>query len=288
MSKQKYNNPKTITIMAAATVGGVTFAGWNIRNSMASPSPPTAATASVHPSDSAARSAASSHQTEGASAPLDRVNTASAAQTEDELSPLADPFVPLPEMARSAVISTSPPAPAHTETAVVSPLPSFPMGRTGMLSAVPFGQAPGNAPTAPALESMSEPKLVGTLFGDRPSAVFSTDKKLTVVPVGGKLGVWKVVAVNHDSVSVKGPRGTLRLKLGSSQGLLPMMRDTSVPVSSSIQARSYVSSLVVTAFDPAPPVDKTPIEPKAYPLFPPKSAPPADDGPISKETITKP
>ncbi len=284
MSNQKYNNPKTITIMAAAATAGISLAVWSVHNAMA---PPPAAPAPAAPVKPASPTVEASARSEGSVAATDKIIIASATPSEDSLSLGADPFVPFPVTIPAPIpAAAAAGSSAGSSVASVTPLPSFQTSRAGSLTAIPFGQA-GNAPVAPPIQLLPDPELVGTLLGDRPCAVFRTVKKLTVVPVGGRLGDWMVVSVSHDSVSVKSPKGTLRLVMGLNKPQRPM-RDTEEPIPSTLQARTYVPSREMTAFDTDTSAGKTSEEHHADPLFPPESAPPSEATPPTEDTLTNP
>ena len=69
----------------------------------------------------------------------------------------------------------------------------------------------------PAALIEKDPELVGTLLGGRPSAVLRTEKQLATVPVGGKLGSWKVVSVNHGEAVLRTGSRTIHLGVSSRQ-----------------------------------------------------------------------
>jgi hypothetical protein len=96
-----------------------------------------------------------------------------------------------------------------------------------------------------APEAPKEPELVGTLLGDRPSAVFRGAKQLAVVPVGGRFGDWKVQAVRHGEAIVKSGTRTVRLDVngGSASGIAVRWEEApAAPKGSSRQRRQVVEA----------------------------------------------
>src|SRR5258708_31736963 len=66
---------------------------------------------------------------------------------------------------------------------------------------------------APA--DLAPPTLVGTMLGDRPSALFRSGDKVASVPMGSKMGSWRVIAVDQGEVTVQRAKQIVRLSVNT-------------------------------------------------------------------------
>lgn len=212
MSKQNRDNPKNIALMSVAAVAGVGFAVWNISNTLA---PPPAASKTPEP---ASVPKEKTQATACVASSAEPNKPTSVESSEADLALNADPFVPLPEI-----------APKETLVPVPTPRMGLPtelpnLQRVGYRvtgNNLPSIGLPGAAPSGSASPSPNTeveappPVLVGTLLGERPCAVFRADQQLSIIPIGGKFGAWKVVSVNHGGVVVKNSKRTMRLGIGT-------------------------------------------------------------------------
>jgi hypothetical protein len=236
---KKPANPQTVAMMAVGATAAVGFAVWNGMRSLAPPAPveprPT-----LDPTTPAGGSASAKGAERASGAPPkngepghDGLADGSFNVSEDSLAPTADPFTPLSP-------SVSPPQQMAQGAPGSTPLPGFggngnrgptvmPAGtgagalaqtRGGSANSLPFlGGAPPLtvAPRMPAPPPiLKEPELVGTLLGERPSAVFRAENHLVMVPVGAKFQGWRLIAVEHGEAVVRGSGKTLRLSIGLS------------------------------------------------------------------------
>ena len=139
---------------------------------------------------------------------------------------MADPFRPLAlPAAPAAVAKASPATPAPVVAAGapatagpgarggpgLSPLPPARPGLPLMAAAPPVRSV---VPPAAAPRPAAPPTLVGTILGERPSAVFQQDARIRVVPLGTRLGPWKVISVSLDGAVVAGAGRTVGLRIG--------------------------------------------------------------------------
>jgi hypothetical protein len=114
---------------------------------------------------------------------------------------------------------TAPMQAARVETVLPGLMPGtlfFGNGSPKESSVTPLPAAKVNA-AAPNLSppaSMKPLELVGTMLGDRPSAVFRGESRLITVPVGGAYDGWTVVSVDHGEAVVQYHRDMVRLRLG--------------------------------------------------------------------------
>jgi hypothetical protein len=164
----------------------------------------------------------------GMSATAPGTVVASAPGGEASLAPSADPFVAIP--GPPAQRQTAPVAPT-VQAAPQNSGRSGPLISGGTVQPLPPFQAPGT--TGPMVVTKVEaevPDLVGTMLGDRPTAVFRSDKELRSVPVGGRFHGWKVVSVRHGEVIVKNGTRTETLGVGSGHaGSIALHWDESSP-----------------------------------------------------------
>jgi hypothetical protein len=214
MSPKKKASPATVAAMGGAALAAVGFAGWNIVQAV-SPAPAAAPAAPPALPESRPAEGAPSpvRDTSGApSTPAAPKEAASAGDTAENLAVDANPFAPLPAKA----VSQNAPGPV-----VLPAAPLGPLGGPQRMGAPAFGTpflpaGPQARPAPPAEEK--EPQLVGTLLGERPSAVFRMDKVLSVVPEGASLGSWKVISVAQGGAVIKNARRTLTLSVGAGGG----------------------------------------------------------------------
>lgn len=250
MRNKKRDNPVTVVIMAVAVVAVVWFGYQNIMNSIAPPPPTPKESLQLKPvpalggketdrSPEAAATSPGAPTTASATAggPVAPPTSAPApAQTagldEATLAPEADPFAPLYPSEFASATRTPPAAsafstrrlpdvrtwPHQTVPPSGAPPALVPTGDGApMASGLPgLGPAPVRAigsPTPMPLEA-KEPELVGTMLGDRPSAVFRTEKALSVVAVGERFGLWRVIAVHHGGAVLRSSGREIRLVVG--------------------------------------------------------------------------
>jgi hypothetical protein len=225
----KAASPQTIAALSIGAVAALGFAGWTISNALGPSTPPaTPLTASAAPGTPTAAPTTPGTTAAAPSTPAPTsVGTVlepsggtpgrSPAASEAMLAPSADPFIALPPLAgaqtdRKAVAMTSP-APAALGNALrtVPGLKGFASpASTQSYSLVP---TPHAVPSPPAVAA--EIELVGTLLGNRPSAVFRTEQKMVTVPVGATFAGWKVLSVQHGEAVVWSAAGKLRLTVGT-------------------------------------------------------------------------
>jgi hypothetical protein len=248
--------------MGGAALAAVGFAGWNIMRTV-SPAPAAApVTPPVLPANRPAEGAATPAR-DTAGAPADSAaptaaavskETASNADDPANMAVDANPFAPLPAKAVSQTVpgpvvlpaGSAPSAPQAAPLAFPGglPRPGMPAFGSSLLAAAAAQTRP-----APPVEE-KEPQLVGTLLGERPSAVFRMDKLLSVVPEGASIGTWKVISVGQGSAVIKSARRTLTLSVGSGGGSVMM---TEKPVSQATRPASVLASAFSVTSDLARP-----------------------------------
>ena len=270
--KPKSSPPKTVAALIAGIIFVLAFAVWNISRSV-SPAPPASPSVSTAPA-----AVVPGAVVPGAVVPIAMAGTAAplagTAGAEAFLAPMADPFRPLPLPAQSAVpvasakASPAPPAgaaapgtppaagPGVRGVPGLSPLPparpgqmlaatAFPSGPVAPLSAK-LGAAPKPA-TAP--KPAAAPMLVGTILGDRPSAVFQQGEHLRVVPLGARLGPWRVISVSHGGAVVADAGRKVGLHIGVGQAAA-LMEEAAPPEGA--MASSDVPAATGPAHSPGP------------------------------------
>ncbi len=205
MKKQNSNNPKTIALMMTATVGSLGFAASNITHAF-STTPSEVSQASVE-------DPASTPDTPQDSAALQSGSKNNHAPAESELAVDCDPFMPLPRSAIQSENANSALNPGRMSQMAPAMIQSRDMS-PGILSLAPLESA-ASAISNSASDSPtnSTPELVGTLNGKKPCAVFRSDSKLAVVPLGASIGNWKVTAVSHSSVTIESGKHVVQLTL---------------------------------------------------------------------------
>lgn len=248
MSKNNQASPQKVAALAVGSVGAIGLAYWSISNAMAPPPAPPPAPAPTAPSNLQGNvsSPATAAPNQSAQATTPAVERATAS-TETTLSPEADPFAPLvqppPQPAPNSTLASSSPTPGGSPSGMSAGpiLPTIAPASSGMRPpsnlqvrpmSVPGPLPPTQVAATQPTPAMVLPDLVGTLLGERPSAVFRLDKQLVLVPVGNTIAGWKVVSVEQGEATVKRTGQSLRLVVGS-VGLSQMARgsDADAPAS---------------------------------------------------------
>jgi hypothetical protein len=230
MSNKRQDDPKKIAALSAGIVVAVGFAGWSINNALnpparaedRTPNLPAAAADTGSPSEEtavapAAGAAAPAQAEEGLDGTMGSVTVSRPAggvvlPPEAVMAADVDPFTPLPPVVA--------PEPARPEPGVVLASSGAGGQRTGgwreesgpgwLPPAGPAG-APDVAIRAVVRAPEPAPKLMGTLLGDRPSAVFAGDRAMEVVPIGQTIGSWRVIKVEHGRVVLRHGKMTRHL-----------------------------------------------------------------------------
>ena len=137
-----------------------------------------------------------------------------------EVAPDADPFTELaipgqaPPSVSSAGVrsggpaSTSLPSGAGPVVRVgppPMPLPGpNPSNRTNRVPILPdAGTRPFPGVPGPPVVQPHEPRIVGTMLGEIPSAVVSVGENVVIARVGDSIGEWKVIAISHSRVRLR-------------------------------------------------------------------------------------
>lgn len=226
MSTKKAASPQTVAALAVGSVGALGLAYWSISSALSpgrpggSPAAPVTANPPPGPTLS-----------DPSTATAQRALRTASTGAESTLSPESNPFAPISRPAAitaqrsAAAAGTPPPAAGQGPTLpTISPTPAG-LSAVPNLQAMPMG-SPGTAPSsrpaftppsmaqAPAV--VKQPELVGTLLGDQPSGVFQADKQLVIVPVGGVIDGWRVVAVDQGEATVRMGKHSLRVLVGGS------------------------------------------------------------------------
>ncbi|MCW3097136.1 MAG: hypothetical protein JWL77_2754 [Chthonomonadaceae bacterium] len=229
----KAASPATIAALGLGAIAALGFAGWTISNALGgSPPAPVSAPASTPaaaagtataPAGSAPVISASSTPGSAVSEPARDTSMRSPLASEATLAPSADPFIALPArpdpQAAQKAATAQAAANAANAAAIrnvaqnMSPLPNF----SGALKGPPYPGSPvGTMPVGAPPPAPKEIELVGTLLGNRPSAVFIADQKMVTVPVNGTFAGWKVIRVQHGEAVVTSAGRMLRLNVGMS------------------------------------------------------------------------
>lgn len=194
MSNKAADNPQKIVLLAGATVIALGVAGWQVVKAMQPPTPTV--TVSVVPS------AAGAAKTDGSDL---TANSRDSSHTEAVLAMNADPFYP--RLTPPAAVRITAPTQPGGNTAI-SPGPT-PPPLPPVIGPV-FGAPPQ------AVRKPVPPVLLGTLLGEKSSAVFRDGQGVKIVPVGQKYGAWRVVSVDHGDAILRTDHFTVRLAVGDS------------------------------------------------------------------------
>lgn len=292
------NNQKTRPAALAALIAGcclaVGFAAWSITRAMNPPAPATSTTTTA-----TTGTAAPAPLDLAGPAPLTPAQQRRAASGDAALAPHADPFGLLPEPTR-AVAAVRPPALPPLATAgrggsrpPVLPAVSWPGGPGDLPPMRPIpalggpGPAfgPGRSPRPPDVRVLpAKPDLIGTLLGAQPSAVFRSGGQFTVVPVGGAVGGWRLISVEHGGVVVRSGKETVRILIGGDKPDGIVTAESQPPA---VPALSPTAPLAPpTQEQPARPAPKP--DPKAAPPQVPPSQPVAGMNPPALDAVTAP
>jgi len=305
MNKKK-TSPATIAGLAGAAVAAAGFAVWNINRALSGPgaappvSQPHPASDAAHGTDGAnteankpaaetggarpeASAAAPGATVDPRAVEAPQTRQASAAiRSEAGMAPRTDPFRPLPETEPKPVVSIHPPPPQNTRAKQAPPLPYV-----GARPTPPaFPKAAEQLQPPPKLEA---PELAGTLLGDQPSAVFREERSLVLVPVGGRVGAWKVVSVTYDGAVVKHGQEFRRLAVGGSRAPIT----PGVPRGGATSAAPPMVEVQPSPAEPMaaaePPAQKVSMResqsaPAATPAAPPMTAPDPEPKPEPQVT----
>lgn len=234
--KPKSSPPKTVAALIAGIIFVLAFAVWNISRSVSPAAPAAPSVVAVAPSPAPTPVTPFA----GSATAVLGANARPAAGSEASLAPAADPFTPLAKGpgvsadTTGSTASTAAPRPAQVASAAgpdisIKPMPgvgtSSPV-RPGGVGAVrvppaamgtlpPGASLAGNAPATQV--TRRPPLLVGTILGDHPSAVFQESAHMAVVPLGAKVGPWKVIAVGQGSAVVVTATRKVRLHVGAAR-----------------------------------------------------------------------
>jgi hypothetical protein len=260
MNNTQKSSPATVAALIGGCCLAVGFAAWNITRAM-SPAAPPAETAPT-----AKENTAPVPLELAGPPPLTPAQERRMASGEAALAPHADPFAQIPDPPPVAAASRAPGLPPLATASTGGRLPTLPAvswpggpGELPPIRPIPALGAPGPAGTTWPRQAQSprqlppKPELVGTLLGDRPSAVFRSGGKLTVVSISETVGGWRLLTVEHGGVVIRSGNETARILLGGER-----------------------SSGIVTAVSkpPAPPA----LSPTA-PLAPPQPSAPEQPSP---------
>jgi len=209
--KKKQTSPGTIGLMIVGIVAALGFAVWQVTSAMGpgpAPAKPAGPTTAAAPATGPGTTAATA-----ATAPTaDKPQVSSNADAT--LNPNADPFTPLATPPAPVQNNAAPIQRAVVNAAAGTPY-KVPENNQGRLPSF-TGVKPMTIPNTNNIVNLApEPELVGTLLGDRPSAVFKADNAgLAVVPKGATLHGWKVIDVQHGSALVKNNGVQVKLVVG--------------------------------------------------------------------------
>lgn len=246
MSPLAPSQRKRIPLLAAGAATALVFAAWNVHRALEPP------LRNIPKGDSLGRVSAeveralplpAGEETPSAADPMAPAPKTSAIRqvAEENLSPDANPFVPLPGGGQAGEQFVTAATPRYEAMAQLPPPAYIPASPTLMRLATSMvttppkrdrragrpvvsirsAQAQAEMPSAPVLPTVppalaapvavqpaparpeAPPSLTGTLLGDQPSAVFLVDGNLTIVPAGGIVGGWQVLTVSHGQVMLK-------------------------------------------------------------------------------------
>ncbi|HOM82504.1 MAG TPA: hypothetical protein PLZ94_12015 [Armatimonadota bacterium] len=282
MSNTQKSSPATIAALIAGCCLAVGFAAWNITRAMR-PAAPPADTASTAKEDTAPVPLELAGPP-----PLTPAQERRMASGETALAPHADPFVQLPDPPAVAATSRPPSLPPlATASTGGSQLPTLPAvswpGGPGILPPIrpiPGGGAAGPAGTTWPRQAHTprplppKPELIGTLLGARPSAVFRSGGKLTVVSISETIGGWRLLTVEHGGVVIRSGNETARILVGGEP--------------SSGIATSVSSPPVAPALSPTAPLAPPEQPPAAQPSPAQPSPQPAPENPPLKVPRSQP
>jgi len=144
----------------------------------------------------------------------------------------------------SAVSALPTIAPLSADTRLPAPLLARPMGGPGTMP-------PAQSLSAQPAPAMAQPDLVGTLLGERPSAVFRMDKQLVLVPVGNMIAGWKVLSVDQGEATIKRAGQTERLVVGSGISMQMAQRPVASSSSSMLASGAQTSGVRSAAENPS-------------------------------------
>lgn len=279
MNNNQKTSPATVAALVAGCCLAVGFAAWSITRAM-NPSAPAKGTTTTATTGTVAPAPLDL----AGPAPLTPEQQRRVAGGEAGLAPHADPFGLLPQPPR-AVAATRPPAlpplaagsPGGNRPPVLPAVTSWPGGPGDLPPMRPLpafggpGPGPGGQGTSrstPVRALPPRPELIGTLLGAHPSAVFRSGGEFTVVPVGGSVGGWRLLTVEHGGVVIRSGAETARVLVG---GKKP---DGIITAESKPPAVPALSPTAPLAPPTAPPALPTPQpDPKAAPPQVPRAQP---------------
>ncbi len=192
--KKTERNPKKAMLLMVATALALAVCVYTVNNAIGGGAPPPAAV----PDPAAAKTAAAPAESVKVVMATDTVQSpvVGTAAAEAQLAADADPFAPL-AVEQPAAIKPPPPA------APTSSMPSMTAHNRIISRMLPDLGNPGMPLVTKPIEQVQPPVFAGTLLGQRPSALFKTDKALQIIPVGGTIHGWRVVSVSHGGAVVR-------------------------------------------------------------------------------------
>ncbi|MFN3648282.1 MAG: hypothetical protein ACK47B_01775 [Armatimonadota bacterium] len=219
MKKNEPTDVKKLTMLSAGIVVAVGAAYWSISSTLASEPAPRRPNEPASGAELAQATSAQPGTTAAPAVPAPAGEPAGSpllASGEMLLAVEADPFAELPPAPDERAANASKPVAAAvqlTPPAGFRPpaLPGIGSGLFRIPVAKPAGLFASVAPSKPVVEPA--PELLGTLLGSHPSAIFASGGGMAVVPAGGRYGSWRVVAVDHGTVTVKSRAGTRELRV---------------------------------------------------------------------------
>lgn len=186
--------------MGTGAVVALGFAGWSVFSAIR-PAPkraaPAAASAVTGPKAAPLAPAAATEAGPGA-APAVATGRAGATEPDPKGQGYreADPFAPTIGITPLPNGRAAPASLGRTNPAIL------PRGAGPQVLPGPGGTPLAVMPVAPA-PPPAIPRLVGTMRGERPAAVFERDSGYAIISQGGKLDGWRVVRVDASAVQVQ-------------------------------------------------------------------------------------
>ena len=288
MSQNDAQSKKVLALSAGICVV-LGFAGWSLNSAL---SPETAPAPAPEPQEPArARGASVSGTghpgttdevehvlppptTRDAAAPGD------AASADEFLAQHVDPFAPI--QTPSDPKASAPAAVMAVRTGGAARPSAFVSGWGPLVPVLP----PGGGSVPPRVAEEELPPLVGTLLGNRPSAVFQGDRQVQIVAQGEAIGSWRVVSVSHGAAVVKGNGRTRRLAVGGARSQAPVRVETAAKGPAAVEPQLEMMATLPEVSGrpmpeptpkPAPPTDTAASETPAEAPPAPSEAPPTPE-----------
>lgn len=253
----KKNTAATVALLSAGICLAIPLAIWNIKRAISPPSSTPKAPPALHqPAETATTTTTETAQAASAASPQPAAG--------DELLALAaNPFAPLPILMTKAPQASAAlaPRPQHIAHMPATPLLPFPAMATTPLP------PRGGTTTVHAAPPEPTPELAGTFLGARACAVFNVNRQLVTVPVGGKMGSWRVMSVTHGRVLLRAGRRTAFLTVGGNH-LAGGRGAVETPRTADTETKTPQQSVDATPQQPVKqtPPEETPKLPETDPL----------------------